>query len=824
MPKCQYPNVYGIKNIKCTIAEVSCKSQGHTNKQQCIDYHYNFRKHMQILEFIENDLNYIQKDTQLNSQNFAFPATIYAAIFVTLIFGDLRTNLQCTREIMKTQYFLGAPNPLETSRKQLECKTSALSKNVPAKKIKTHQFNSCGLGLKMNYSINLYKQILFRNSGRMLSSILLLSQVKQQLQQLCANNLVQNGKQFTFCQKAVQINQQKVDSAAHVSEKSGNIFLYTELAKDSNMSFYVSHVNSFAVFGFNLVDQTIINCTVNISIDYQVVQAALICLQCDLITEESVFVFIASGQYISGVMLMSQNYIKLNSTQIQARLNSSSASGIVNKVPTAMTNFTVQDCMLTAYFWLTSSTSGYISSDVLVETQINIANFTVCVNSQDFGAGSKPVSRSWSEIQKCESICSSGLYYTYGLCLSSLDLGAEVDFKLECSNDFQFDGTKCSCKDGFLLDGTACMNVVLQITQLGQKMLNASEELEQQINQNISAPNQKVDSFVDQIEPHIIGNASFVDLQIAGNASALDSDLARNSSFITNEIELNATQFKEELLREVDKLKRDLKASILVLQRHIKGYHFGFDADLNSQTNTTEQEIIKNTTELLSKQQVNFSYLDQQNHNNSTAAVNNIVQNSIYLNTSIDANYTDLLARIYANNISDQILIAAIQQSIKDNITQTMNTIDGIYLKIADYKAKQKSICDGKLTQQCGQKMEYHFQKRTPSCTDKVFTNGCPTSAGCTNCQACSMAPACSITFKDCTCTMGPWSTVSNCSVPSNITYGGSDYTSGSCRLDGIRGNCSSIQTLATCKQEKISVAAYYKYNIVTGECYCDNI
>ncbi|CAL6019811.1 Hypothetical_protein [Hexamita inflata] len=130
-------------NAKMSISK--CVSQGHTIKQQCIDYHYNFRKHMQILEFIENDLNYIQKDTQLNSQNFAFPATIahYAAIFVTLIFGDLRTNLQCAREIMKTQYFLGAPNPLETSRKQLECKTSALSKNVPAKKIKTHQFNSC---------------------------------------------------------------------------------------------------------------------------------------------------------------------------------------------------------------------------------------------------------------------------------------------------------------------------------------------------------------------------------------------------------------------------------------------------------------------------------------------------------------------------------------------------------------------------------------------------------------------------------------------------------------------------------------------------------
>ncbi|CAL6019803.1 Conserved_hypothetical protein [Hexamita inflata] len=560
----------------------------------------------------------------------------------------------------------------------------------------------------------------------MLSSILTIQTIiTHSNTQFCESVLLLNFKRFSFCKKLFYVNNFRSASNLFFAENS-NLLLHSEVIQNSEINLKVQNENKFALLGVKTTQ--IINALINITVQFQIAKGTLICVQCDLITQSSIFVFVANGRYLSGVMLVSQNYIKLNSTQIQARLNSSSASGIVNKVPTAMTNFTVQDCMLTAYFWLTSSTSGYISSDVLVETQINIANFTVCVNSQDFGAGSKPVSRSWSEIQKCESICSSGLYYTYGLCLSSLDLGAEVDFKLECSNDFQFDGTKCSCKDGFLLDGTACMNVVLQITQLGQKMLNASEELEQQINQNISAPNQKVDSFVDQIEPHIIGNTSFVDLQIAGNASALDSDLARNSSFITDEIELNATQFKEELLREVDKLKRDLKASILVLQRHIKGNHFGFDADLNSQTNTTEQEIIKNTTELLSKQQVNFSYLDQQNHNNSTAAVNNIVQNSIYLNTRIDANYTDLLARIYANNISDQILIAAIQQSIKDNITQTMNTIDGIYLKIADYKAKQKSICDGKLTQQCGQKMEYHFQKRTPSCTDKVFSNGCPTT------------------------------------------------------------------------------------------------
>ncbi|CAL5998653.1 Conserved_hypothetical protein [Hexamita inflata] len=653
----------------------------------------------------------------------------------------------------------------------------------------------------------------------MLSSILTIQTIiTHSNTQFCESVLLLNSKRFSFCKKQFSLNNFRSVSNLFFAENS-NLLLYSEVIQNSEINLKVLNENKFALLGVKT--SKIINALINITVQFQIAKGTLICVQCDLIVNGSIFIFEASGGFLSGVMLMSQNYIILNSTQVQTRLNSSSASGIVNKVPAAMTNFTVQDCILTAYFWLTSSTSGYISSEVQLEIQIDITNFTVCANSQDFGARSKPVRRSESEVQKCESICGTDLYYTYGLCLSGLELGFFSAFKLECSNDFKFDGTKCACQEGFLLDGSSCMNVVLQITQLGQKMLTTSEELEQQINQNISAPNPKVDSFVNQIELHIVGNASSVDLQIVGNASALDSDLARNSSFIKNEIELNATQFKEELLREVDQLRRDLKASILVLQSQLKGNHSGFDADLNSQTNTIEQEIIKNTTELLSQQQVNFSNLDQKIHNNGTAAVNNIVRNSTYINTSIDANYTDLLARINANNISDQLLIAVIQQNIIDNITQTMNTIDGIYLKIADYKAKQKSICE-KLTQQCGTKMEYHFQKRILSCTPKVFSNGCPTLAGCTNCKECSMAPACSITIDNCECTIGSWQTVQSCSVPGSITYGGFDYISGQCMLDGVRGNCGSKQTVSTCQYVEISSPAYFKFNNITGECNCD--
>ncbi|CAL6053094.1 Conserved_hypothetical protein [Hexamita inflata] len=818
MPKCQYPNVYGIKNIKCTIAEVSCKSQGHTNKQQCIDYHYNFRKHMQILEFIENDLNYIQKDTQLNSQNFAFPATIYAAIFVTLIFGDLRTNLQCTREIMKTQYFLGAPNPLETSRKQLECKTSALSKNVPAKKIKTHQFNSCGLGLKMNYSINLYKQILFRNSGRMLSSILLLSQVKQQLQQLCANNLVQNGKQFTFCQKAVQINQQKVDSATHVSEKSGNIFLYTELAKDSNMSFYVSHVNSFAVFGFNLVDQTIINCTVNISIDYQVVQAALICLQCDLITEESVFVFIASGQYISGVMLMSQNYIKLNSTQIQARLNSSSASGIVNKVPTAMTNFTVQDCMLTAYFWLTSSTSGYISSVAQVPLSITISNFSVCANASDFGS-SYSITKSKPETQNCQSICVNS-FYTYGLCLQSLSLGILHSFTLQCVNDFQFNGQQCVCKNGFMLNVTKCVNVVNKLNVLNAELKKITDNLNRSLKNGITDKNEKVDLNMKELEDRIIKNSSQseakiiltfeeIDKNLARNTSQLEKIIVDNNKDIQNLINNSEIDTQTLMKNEFDEIEREILSNYTKMDINLKDNTTILDGRIYSNYTSVDNTLNSNTLELENRIKLNYTQVD--------LALNS---NIFSLDTKINFTYTDLLKRISDNKLAGDQLLLQTKYYLQDNITAAKLKIASIYLNKTDYMQYQKDLCD--TNEVCSTSTQY--QKRT-------FTQGFQAYKGYVGCiplvtyasYNCSMSTSCSGSCPNCKYIPTGWVNITEAefnlctgkkSAQNFINYTPNGYNA--CFGQVANGTSTSVNLC-----QSTTVYKYQRFHADTGKCDC---
>ncbi|CAL6082904.1 Conserved_hypothetical protein [Hexamita inflata] len=425
---------------------------------------------------------------------------------------------------------------------------------------------------------------------------------------------------------------------------------------NSNMSFYVSHVNSFAVFGFNLVDQTVINCTVNISIDYQVVQAALICLQCDLITEESVFVFIASGQYLSGVMLMSQNYIILNSTQIQARLNSSSASGIVNKVPTAMTNFTVQDCMLTAYFWLTSSTSGYISSVAQVPLSIIISNFSVCANASDFGS-SNSIKKSKPETQNCESICVNS-FYTYGLCLQSLSLGILHSFTLQCVNDFQFNGQQCVCKNGFMLNVTKCVNVVNILNILNAELKKITDNLNRSLKNGITDKNEKVDLNMKELEDRIIKNSSQseakiiltfeeIDKNLARNTSQLEKIIVDNNKNIQNLINNSEIDTQTLMKNEFDEIEREILSNYTKMDINLKDNTNILDGRIYSSYTSVDNTLDSNTLELENRIKSNFTQVDLALNSNISA-----------LDTRINFKYTDLLKRISDNKLAgDQLLL-----------------------------------------------------------------------------------------------------------------------------------------------------------------------
>ncbi|CAL6081973.1 Hypothetical_protein [Hexamita inflata] len=103
-----------------------------------------------------------------------------------------------------------------------------------------------------------------------------------------------------------------------------------------------------------------------VTVDYSVVSAALVCLQCDLIVDDAKLIFIASGSYLAGLVVTARETIVIQRSQVQVRLDGSAAAGIVNKIPAAMTYFTFLDSTLTAYFWQSSSNNGYLSSSVQV--------------------------------------------------------------------------------------------------------------------------------------------------------------------------------------------------------------------------------------------------------------------------------------------------------------------------------------------------------------------------------------------------------------------------------------------------------------------------
>ncbi|CAL6019799.1 Hypothetical_protein [Hexamita inflata] len=526
----------------------------------------------------------------------------------------------------------------------------------------------------------------------MFSSIFLfqLLNTTQKLEQ-CGKRLQVGPNQIAFCQKLKQFNSMAVK--AQLRAEISHFFVHSDISQNSVVQLTLNHLDSFAVFGFSH-SQRISNCTVNVMVDYSVVSAALVCLQCDLVVDDAKLIFIASGSYLAGLVMTARDTIVIQRSQVQVRLDSSAAAGIVNKIQTAMTSFTLLDSTLTAYFWQSNFNNGYLSSSVQAPLlmaedpiQIIMANFTACANANDFGTNSKPVTVTSPEpdFEKCESICGSTLYYTYGLCLSGLELGILSAFKLECSNDFQFDGTKCSCKDGFLLDGTACMNVVGKINGINSQLQRAIKFVNDSLSNGTSDLNQKVDSYTKLLEERILSNRSYLEGQMVLNASAADSNLLRNSSYLAQMLVANNTQIQGKIAGSIADIKTLMNKTYNDTEQHIVDSFAKMDTNLALNLSVLKNRIIDNNNQGEANLLLKSQYVEQKITGNYTLADSNLNASTNILDARLMSNYTATLDLINFAELEFQSKVQQAQYEILNQMQLLLDTVEGLYVKIVDY-------------------------------------------------------------------------------------------------------------------------------------------
>ncbi|CAL6093065.1 Hypothetical_protein [Hexamita inflata] len=633
-----------------------------------------------------------------------------------------------------------------------------------------------------------------------------------QINNKCNNQIINQNQTYQYCNKGNSINQLKIDSSLQVSGDNHYIFLYSNTAQNTQLRVQLKQTQYFAVFGF-IVQQLLYNCLINVSIEFQIVNGALICQVCNIKVEKTTLIFIANGVTLSGLIYQAITSIKIHECSIQYRFNCNYSSGIVNYIANNIPTFIIVDVSLLGKNIFSYQISGYIASLINASTLINCTNLQVCTSEQEFGESNGGVHIIGSVIKDCQDACTTGIP-TYGLCLEDLQYGSIVDYQNVCLDPFEFVNHTCVCKYGYILNQSKCVNVVDSLINLDQQLL-----------QNISAVNYTIDS----------------------NFAILDGLLASNYSQLENQ--LNNT--KQLLELNISALSEDSNANLKFKAQYLERM---FSSNITQE----KQLFVSLSTQLQYDCINNFTDINMKINNFQTMAQNNLKQNISILNSSIKSKYISLDDYIYQksnqvqqylnssqqfSNSNRQNKINQLDKYIFDNVTkftqyqaelllslsnrvaQTANYIKQNYSQLISYiqgtfanydylkaKCNPGSVC-GSTT---------NYQKRDALCPEYSYQvhgtypstqqDGGPNSR-----KPCDFKITMnSGRFARLSCSTSGWYSTNSCAVPSSFKYGGSEEAS--------KSDCSgsvNFPTVTVDLCQSTTVPKYRYFNEATWECSC---
>ncbi|CAL5990948.1 Conserved_hypothetical protein [Hexamita inflata] len=550
----------------------------------------------------------------------------------------------------------------------------------------------------------------------MFSSILtIFKQINHLQYSHCVNNIYFNNNQYSYCQKSGQLNNVKVQNDIVLAHKNNNVnlYIYANRTQQATMESQVFNYNikTFAIFGFNN-RQEIHDSQINMSLKFDVLQGALICIQCDVFVHNCTLVFVARGQQVSGVLIESLANIQIMQSFVQFRHASGNSSGIVNTVNNAMDNFTIAHCKLTGHNIITSPFNGYISSAVLTHVVVNVTDFYVCAGYTDMlGQLSVTITQKGSEVERCD-ICGS-LYYVYGLCVDSIQYGTLANGTMQCVYPFEYANDKCECAYGHLRNGSACINLIdaIENQQNTETLLNnissQFKAADQNLVSNISALNQRIFNNVTQLldmmkqnssalEQYILSNFSKAEQFLISNTTAMDNRIRDNINIMNQTICDSQSSFDKQINSKYKLYELIINQNISILNHRITNNISEVSNYLISSQISIENNILSNITLMDSLLNQNVLSLNQRLNNNSTELQSNMQTKMIHLQNSLLDNTTELDQRIYNNisalnsssvkSISELELISSYQQS---NITALNQKLQD---KITEYDFKTTDI------------------------------------------------------------------------------------------------------------------------------------
>ncbi|CAL6110165.1 Conserved_hypothetical protein [Hexamita inflata] len=335
--------------------------------------------------------------------------------------------------------------------------------------------------------------------------------------------------------KSASLNTVKLQNNVYVTKQSNNLhlFFYTNSAQQTqlNVEIYNTNVNHFALFGLNVNSQILKDSILNVTLQFDVLVGALVCLTCDIEIFNSTLIFVGTGNKMSAMIIEMQTSVQLTQTFIQYRITSNNSSGLVNSINSTDLSFQISDCLLTGYDQISSSHNGYICSSIYNDFTLTISKLFICVNQiQRFGDQNSSIINMIGTDQPNCNIC-AGMNYVYGICSDKLEYGDIINGTIQCVYPFIYFNNQCICTHGYILNDTNCVNVLKTLQNL-QDTAGIADLTE--IQHNISIIEQKIDdlniSFKSQISA--ITNFTILEQSILNNFTKSENNLLVNTTVL----------------------------------------------------------------------------------------------------------------------------------------------------------------------------------------------------------------------------------------------------------------------------------------------------
>ncbi|CAL5976530.1 Hypothetical_protein [Hexamita inflata] len=445
-----------------------------------------------------------------------------------------------------------------------------------------------------------------------------------------------------------------------VPSKQGNIIFSSQIVQQSTILTTVSNDNNFALFGFNHDLQQIQESVINITVGFNLYNGALICYQCDVQISNSVAVFIASGQFLSGLVFNSLLSIQLQNTTIQYRFQSQYSAGLAFNVSQDIETFILKSVTILGFNSIFTNQRLFVSQ---LNQQINITilQVQVCQNTTMSDTEIRYIILSNPVIYQCKSICEQNTYYVYGICATQT---VNSEFMVSngtfiCIENALFDGQQCVCQENYVLNGYLCVSILLSLTNIYRRV-DALTNVETDINsiyQLINDFNNSVVSELNSIAQNTLTMYNQSEAHLVNNISALNQKLNNNNDDLDQRIFSNVSALHQSIVQN--------------------------SADMQQQINTTTQQLsnaISNTNNLInvSTNNLNKSLADiNQSLSQNISQVNvNMLNVQGSLQTYILQNFTTLDQRLAFNITQKDIQIQQLTDSLAFVTSIVMNTVE----------------------------------------------------------------------------------------------------------------------------------------------------